>query len=296
MTRPVWIEAALNGPWGRALQPAIPDTVELIVAEGIACARAGACIIHVHAYDGSGPQTFDWRVYAAIIEGIRSHVDVPVYPSIPTTGTGFGPDTMEVEARFAHIEELARRGLLEFAVIDPGSVNFVDLREIPNGAPGGTYTNPDAHIRHALTFASAHGFHPAFAIYEPGFTRAGAALARAFAGVPVPVYRFMFSETFAWGFSPRPQHLDAHLAQLAECHDGAPWMVAGLGVDITPLVGPAVARGGHVRVGLEDAPFGTESGNVAWVEHAVRLVRAAGAEPATAPEMRAALAAGKAGA
>ena len=67
----VWIEVALNGSWGRAVQPGIPDTVEAIIAEGIACARAGAAIIHTHAYDGSGPQTFDWQVYARIIEGIR---------------------------------------------------------------------------------------------------------------------------------------------------------------------------------------------------------------------------------
>ena len=71
----VWIEAALNGPWSRRRQPGIPDTVDAIVAEGIACAAAG-CVIHVHAYDGGGPQTFDWQVYARIIEGIRAKVDV----------------------------------------------------------------------------------------------------------------------------------------------------------------------------------------------------------------------------
>ena len=43
--RKVWIEAALNGEWSRALQPGIPDTVEAIIAEGVACARAGADII-----------------------------------------------------------------------------------------------------------------------------------------------------------------------------------------------------------------------------------------------------------
>jgi 3-keto-5-aminohexanoate cleavage enzyme len=46
----VWIEAALNGPWSRE-------------------------------YDGGGAQTYDWQVYARIIEGIRNQVDVPVYPS-----------------------------------------------------------------------------------------------------------------------------------------------------------------------------------------------------------------------
>jgi hypothetical protein len=59
--RKVWIEAALNGPWTRAWQPSIPDTVEAIVTEGIACASAGATIIHAHAYDGAGAFDFAAR-------------------------------------------------------------------------------------------------------------------------------------------------------------------------------------------------------------------------------------------
>src|SRR6476659_4383239 len=102
--RKIWIEAALNGPWSRSRQPGIPDTVDAIVAEGIACAASGACIVHVHAYDGGGPQTFDWQVYARIIEGIRAKVDVPVYPSIPSAGIGVGPLPIEAAARFAHVE------------------------------------------------------------------------------------------------------------------------------------------------------------------------------------------------
>jgi uncharacterized protein (DUF849 family) len=288
--RKVWIEAALNGPWSRKRQPGIPDTVEAIVTEGVACAAAGACIIHVHAYDGGGQQTFDWQVYARIIEGIRAQVDVPVYPSIPSAGIGAGPLSDEAAQRFAHIEALAVRGLLEFAVIDPGSVNFTELKIGPATPPASTYLNPEAHVRHALAFAARYGFHPAYAIYEPGFTRAGAALARA-AGAKTPIYRFMFSDTFAYGFPPRPYALDAHLALLGEEAAGAPWMVAGLGVDIRALIPEAIRRGGHVRVGLEDAPFGSTQTNVQLVEEAARLVRAAGAEPATAAEMRAALAA-----
>jgi hypothetical protein len=102
----------LNGSWGRALQPGIPDTVETIIAEGVACARAGATIVHVHAYDGGGPQTYDWQVYARIIEGIRNQVDVPVYPSYPafiTAGSDSSP-LADVAARFADIKEFAARG------------------------------------------------------------------------------------------------------------------------------------------------------------------------------------------
>ncbi|MGD9885660.1 MAG: 3-keto-5-aminohexanoate cleavage protein [Reyranella sp.] len=284
--RKTWIEVALNGGWSRRHQPGVPVEVEAIVAEGIACARAGAAIIHTHAYLPDGTQTFDWQVYARIIEGIRAEVDVPVYPSYPMTQ---GIDVAgETAPRFAHVEALAARGLLDFAVIDPGSVNFTTVTTTATTKPAHTYLNPEAHIRHALDFARRHGFHPAFAIYEPGFTRAGAALARA-AGVKPPLYRFMFSERLAFGFPPRPWALAAHLALLAEEAPGVPWMVAGLTVDVRPLIGEAVAQGGHVRVGLEDAPLGSAVSNVAWVEDAVRLVRQHGGEPATAAEVRAEL-------
>src|SRR5262249_21393802 len=73
--------------------------------------------------------------------------------------------------------------------------------------------NPESHVRHALAFAACYGFHPAYAIYEPGFTRAGAALARAI-GTKTPIYRLMFSETFAYGFPLKQYALSAHLALL----------------------------------------------------------------------------------
>jgi len=265
--RKVWIEAALNGAWSRALQPGIPDTVEAIIAEGIACARAGAAIIHAHAYDRGG-QTFDWQVCARIIEGIRAEVDVPVYPSnrpILTTGTDTSLQGADGAGRFADIEALAARGLLELVVIDPGSVNLTRIAATPEARPASTYLNPEAHIRDALAFAARNGLHPAFAIYEPGFTRAGAALARA-AGVKAPIYRFMFSKRFAFGFPPKPYALAAHLALLQEEAGHAPWMIAGLCADIRPLIGKAVVRGGHLRVGLEDAPLGAPMTNLALVE------------------------------
>jgi uncharacterized protein (DUF849 family) len=289
--RKVWIEAALNGAWTRAYQPGIPDTVKAIIAEGVACARAGATIIHAHAYDGGGAQTFDWQVYARIIEGIRAQVDVSVYPSYPSimaTDVNACPAAGGVADRFAHIEALATRGLLEFAVIDPGSVNFTQLATTSAAKPAGTHLNFEADVRHVLDFAARKGFHPAFAIYEPGFTRAGAALARATA-VKTPIYRFMFSDTFALGFPPKPYALAAHVALLEEEAGPAPWMIAGISADIRPLIDETIARGGHIRVGLEDAPLGMPLSNLALVEEAVRMIRSHGAEPASAADMRRAL-------
>jgi len=61
------------------------------------------------------------------------------------------------------------------------------------------------------------GSTPIFAIYEPGFMRAGTVLARAAAGTRIPVlYRFMFCNLLAVGFPPRPYALAAYLALLEE--------------------------------------------------------------------------------
>ena len=279
----VWIEAALNGPWTRAKQPGIPIAVEDIVADGIACAQAGAAIIHAHAYDvTTGRQKDEWDIYARIIEGIRAKVDVIVYPTIPSPGLGQEQNTN----RFGHTLELAKRGLIEWAVIDPGSVHISRFDDLGHG---GVYANPHEDIMEGMRIARAHNVHPSYAIYEPGFTRLGAALAAIAPPSPTPIYRFMFSDEFAWGFPPREKYLDIHLDLLAETAPGAPWMIAGLGVDITPLIPHTVARGGHVRVGLEDIIWGSTQTNEALVKDAVTRVRAAGGEPATTAEVRASL-------
>ncbi len=83
-----WLEVALNGGWTRALQPLNPIAVDEIIAEGVACVREGAAIVHLHAYDAAtGRQCDDADVYAHIIEGIRSKVDAIVYPTIDGEGT-----------------------------------------------------------------------------------------------------------------------------------------------------------------------------------------------------------------
>jgi uncharacterized protein (DUF849 family) len=286
----VWLEVALNGPWSRTRQPGIPVAVREIVAEGIACAQAGAAIVHVHAYDeATGRQKDDPDLYAAIIDGIRARVDAIVYPTLPFAGSADAPGEMTARSRFVAVEALAKRGLLEWAVVDPGTVNVSDYGDLAAGHEGIVYANPESHIRQGLALAAAHRFHPSYAVYEPGFTRLGAALARVIRGVPRPVYRFMFSTGFTFGFPPEPFALDAHLALLEREAPGAPWMIAGLAVDVLPLAPAAIARGGHVRVGLEDAPFGSRRTNVQWVEDAVRAIRAAGGQPASAADVRATL-------
>ena len=45
MSRPIYIEAALNGPWSKERQPLMPVTIDDLIAEGIDCAKAGVHVI-----------------------------------------------------------------------------------------------------------------------------------------------------------------------------------------------------------------------------------------------------------
>ena len=290
MPSPTWLEVALNGPWSRSRQPRIPVLADEIVDDALRCVDAGASILHFHAYDpATGRQRDDFESYAPIIERIRARADVICYPTLPFAGSVDAPAPLSAAQRFAAVERLAAAGLIEWAVVDPGSVNIAHLGDIAAGREGFVYANPESHIRHGLALARQHGITPSYAIYEPGFMRLGAALHRACPQAPVPVYRLMFSQGLAFGFPPAPWALQAYLNLLALEAPGAPWMVAGLGVQIAPLIETAVAQGGHVRVGLEDAPMGCDTTNLDLAREARRLIEAAGGRLATVSEVRTAL-------
>lgn len=291
MAAPVWLEVALNGPWSRTHQPGIPVSANEIVDDALRCADAGAAIVHFHAYDpATGRQRDDYELYAPVIEAIRRRVDVICYPTLPFAGSSDAPPAQSAAQRFGAVEQLAQAGLIEWSVLDPGSTPIARFDDIAAGRPGFLYDNPEPHIRHGLALAQHHRVTPSYAIYEPGFLRLGAALHRACPGAPQPIYRFMFSEQFTFGFPPEPWALAAYLQLLAHEAPGAPWMVAGLGVQIDALIDAAVTQGGHVRVGLEDAPLGCTLDNLALVAGARRAIETAGGTLASAAQVRAALA------
>ena len=283
----VCLEVALNGPWSRDQQPGIPRTTKELVAEGVACARLGAAVIHVHVYDSdTGKQWEDFDAYRAVIEGIREQVDAIVYPTLPLTGSSDTPDSMGAEKRFQVVRQLAEAGLIDWTVIDPGSATFASYTDIAADQRGFLYTNTEAEVRYGLSLAQKFGFHPSYAIYEPGFARLGVALAQRYPKLPKPIYRFMFSDGFAFGYPPRPYALDSYVQLLQELDCEAPWMIAGLQVNLLPLIDGAVSLGGHVRVGLEDAPFGSDWSNMRWTEAAIKEILRSGADVMTVDQVR----------
>lgn len=287
MKNPVWLEVALNGPWSRERQPAIPVHANEIVEDAIACAAEGASIIHFHPYDpDTGRQRDDYEIYAPIIERIRAKADVICYGTLPFAGDVDAKDALSPQTRYAAVEKLASAGLIEWSVVDPGSTNISTRKDVASGKQGFVYSNPESHIRHGLDLCHRHKLTPSYAIYEPGFMRLGAALRRTVRDMSPPVYRLMFSDNFTFGFPPEEWAVEAYVRLLGIEEPDAQWMVAGLGVQIDPLLDFAVTHGGHIRVGLEDAPLGHTVSNVEQVRAARARIERNGGTTATAAQVR----------
>ncbi|BDB27284.1 3-keto-5-aminohexanoate cleavage protein [Cupriavidus sp. P-10] len=268
----------------------MPLSPDEIVNEAVACANAGASVVHFHAYDvTTGEQTTDLGLVTEIIDRIRAKTDVIVYPAIRYMSNAESIADDSGPKRYAHLGAMASKGISDWLIVDPGSTNLVSYRDVETRAKGLVDINTPSAIRHGLELAARYQLHPGFAIYEPGYLRLAAAFCRSMPEVPAPMYRFMFSDQLTFGFPPREYALAAYLQLLQEEAPGAQWMVAGLGVDIRHLM-PYVARhGGHVRVGIEDSPLFAPQTNAMLVDEARRLIEAEGASIASPRYTREAL-------
>ena len=265
----------------------MPVTTDTLIAEGIDCAKAGASVIHIHVYDpDTGQQFEDFDAYRAVIEGIREYEDIIVYPTLPLSGFGETAQTFAPDARFDTVRKLAEASLLEWSVIDPGTTQITELDTLDEEQIQFLYINSEPEIRYGLELASKHDFLPSFAIYEPGFLRLGALLSRNIKGCPQPVYRFMFSEKFSFGFPAEEIYLSAYINLLKQTDPDAVWMIAGLQVNLQNIISTCLEAGGHIRTGLEDAHFYSETRNLDLVRQTAQTIHKENYEIGTAAQLR----------
>ena len=258
--RPVVVEAAINGA-----NPDAPRTPEEIARCALACFGAGAAVVHNHIDLFGTADEAATRYREGWDPVLAAHPDALLYPTI----NGIGP----VEERYSHITPLAEGGGLRIGVIDPGSVNL--------GASF-AYVNAGSDIEYQWKLCDTFGLVPGMSIFEPGFLRAALAYWRAGRLPAGTMLRFYFGGReaeadggFTFGLAPTERALDAYLELLGDCP--LPWSVTVVGGDLfaTDLPALALARGGHLRVGLEDHR-GRDVTNEALVEQAVAAVRASG--------------------
>lgn len=283
MPTPLIIEAAINGATAKSQNPNVPRSIDEIVDSASACIEAGAAIIHHHSDDSILQAAHSAAPYREAWTRIRArHPDVILYP---TMGSG-GPHTSPQE-RYAHIEELADEGILQLAIIDPGSVSLgpYDAEGLPM-AIDFVYQNTFADVRYMADSCRSRGLGAHISIFEPGFLRVALDYTRA-GRFPraLKIQLYFGGPALPFGLPPTVESLDAYLAMLAGTD--LPWMVGVLGGDVRgALAEAAIARGGHVRVGLEDHDGADTPRNEELVGEVVELARRHGRPVATPAEAR----------
>jgi uncharacterized protein (DUF849 family) len=282
---PLIVEAAINGATMKAAQPHVPRDTAEIVADALACLEAGAAIIHHHTDDGLLTGRHATEPYRDAWTAILAEVpDAILYPTM-----GGGGAHTTARERYAHVEDLADLGLLRLALVDPGSVSLGPLD--PDGLPMAidlVYQNTFADARYMFDVCRARGLAAHVSIFEPGFLRIALAYHARGRLPPAKIQLYFGGDVVPFGLPPTAASLDAYLAMLEGT--SLPWMVGVIGGDVLPtLAGLAIARGGHVRVGLEDYVGPSQPRNADLVADVVRLGERAGRRVATRAEAAAIL-------
>ena len=281
----LFIDAAINGVVRKDHNPHVPRLADEIVADAIACFGAGASAVHPHEPDEASSNV-DVDAYADVFSRVIEAVPgALLYPTVGSIGTW-------VE-RWGHMAVLAERGLLHVGPIDAGSTNLGVL--LPDGRPAPSdtvYANSYAYISHMIDVCWEHELAPTFAIFEPTFLHTVVAYWNAGQLPPGAWLKFYlaghggYPGTGRNGMSPAPfglppteKALDAYLEILGDCP--VPWGVSAMGADLFAcgIAELAVARGGHLHVGLESYAGTRTPTNVELVEEAVALGRRHGREP-----------------
>ena len=286
MNRKVIITCALTGAGdttGRSEH--VPVTPEQIAESGIAAARAGATVVHVHVRDPlTGKGSRDVALYREVVERIRaSDVDVVMNttagmggdlmldPHDPTTFVE-GTDLVSGVERLAHVEELRP----DICTLDCGSLNF--------GEGSLVYVSTPDMLREGAKRIQELGVRVEMEIFDTGHLWFARQLVEE--GLVDAPPMFQLCMDIPYGAPADPALLAAMVRQLPE---GAVWASFALGRMQMPWVAQSILLGGHVRVGLEDNLYlsrGVKATNAQLVERARTIVEAMGSTVATPDDAR----------
>ncbi len=286
VNRNVMITCALTGAGdtvGRSEH--VPVTPEQIAESGIAAARAGATIVHIHVRDPqTGKGSREVALYREVVERIRaSDVDVIINttagmggdlvldPHDPTTFVE-GTDLVSGVDRLPHVEDL----LPDICTLDCGSLNF--------GEGSLVYVSTPDMLREGAKKIQELGVRCEMEIFDTGHLWFAKTLVEE--GLIDAPAMYQLCMGIPYGAPADPLTLAAMVNQLPE---DAVWASFALGPMQMPWVAQSVLLGGHVRVGLEDNLYlskGVKATNAQLVERARTIVESMGAHVATPDEGR----------
>ncbi|MCL1829074.1 MAG: 3-keto-5-aminohexanoate cleavage protein [Oscillospiraceae bacterium] len=271
MGKKLIITAALCGAGTMKQQnPHVPVTPEEIAADALACAKAGAAVVHFHVRDNEEKNTMETKRFIEVIDLTRkkcAEANVDIVFNLTTSGAKF-PEDMRV----AHLPIL----LPEMCSYDPGTMNWANSY---------VFLNTPAFLERLGTLSQELKIKPELEVFDGGMIgNVDYYLKKGFLKSPLH-YQFVLGV---------PGGMDGNIDSLSfllpKMQPGSTWSVTGIGRTHMPMMLAGLSEGcDGLRVGLEDNIFmekGVLATNVSLVERAVNLALAAGREIATAAETR----------
>jgi uncharacterized protein (DUF849 family) len=254
----------------REQSPFVPLTPDEIAADTIACAKAGASIVHLHVRDKDGINSMKTELFVELVGKVRKSLadaGLDVVLNLTTSGSVW-PE----ELRLGHLPVLEP----EMCSYDPGTMNW-----------GHSYVflNPPSFLEKLGLLCQKLKIKPEIEIFDAGMI--GTVDYYIKKGILKTPCHYQFVLNVPGGM---PGTIESLSYLLPKIPTDATWSITGIGKSHVPMMFAGLAAGcDGLRVGLEDNVFmdkGVHATNVGLVTRACEFATLAGREIATAAEAR----------
>ena len=211
--------------------PALPVTLDELVATAIACEAEGAGVIHVHIRDAAFEPTLDLGLLRETVAALREKTDLVV--QLSSGGSVHDPE----ESRLAVLEAGP-----DMASCTMGTVNFGN----------DVFLNRWEFIVDLHTRMQERGIVPEYEIFDVGHLWALERLLDKY-GTPAGGHVHVdFVMGVPGGMPGTTSAFAACVAAVAALPEGATFSATGIGRASLPVLLTSLGAGGHLRVGMED--------------------------------------------
>jgi uncharacterized protein (DUF849 family) len=267
VTSPTLITVAPTGAESaKADVPALPVTVEEVVATARDCERVGASVIHLHVRDAETRPTLDLGRVREVVAAVRENTGLVVQLS------SGGAVTDPFDARLAVLEAEP-----DAASLTLGTVNFG--RDV--------FSNPWDLIVELHTQMQQRRIVPEYEVFDLGQL---ATLTRLLDTYGPPHGGHVHVDLVMGVPGGMPGTAQVLTACLPLLPPGATFAATGVGRTSLPVMLAALSAGGHLRVGMEDtltyAPGEPVRDNTQLVARAAGLARIAQRPPMSSDDAR----------
>ena len=246
--------------------PALPVTLDELVAAAQACELAGAALVHVHIRNDDAAPSLDPVRLKDTVAALREATTMVV--QLSTGGSVHDP----FEERLAVLDAEP-----DSCSLTCGTVNF----------GGDVFLNPWPFMIELYQRTQERQIVPEFELFDLGHVTSMNRLLDKF-GAP---YGGQVHCDLVMGVpGGMPGTAEALVAAVHALPAGASWSATGVGRSSLPVALAALSCGGHLRVGMEDtltfAPGEPVRDNAQLVERAADLARLAGRPPMSSTDAR----------